>query len=431
MEKMMHARAEVYRIAQAAHEATRRLRIASTEKKNEALDEIAQELEKHTEEILRANSIDMDRARIEGMNDGLLDRLMLSEERILDIAHAVRAVAGLPDPVGEIVQGHTCANGLRLKQVRVPMGVIGMIYEARPNVTVDAAALALKAGSAALLRGGHAARHSNEALVSVIRHSLEHVGLPGDLVACLDYLGREGAVELMHARGLVDVVIPRGGAGLIQMVVKEAHVPVIETGVGNVHIYIDRGADIEQALPIVLNSKLQRVGVCNAAEKLLVHQDIAPHVLPRILQEFAKAQVKVHGDTAVRDIARQHPHISQALTLLPATDEDWSTEYLAKEIAIKVVNSEQEALDHIARYSSGHTEAIISRDYAAIKRFESAVDCAAVIVNASTRFTDGGQFGMGAEIGISTQKLHARGPMGLREITTTTWIVEGNGHVRA
>lgn len=415
---------EVRAIAGAAKQAARTLRSASSLRKNEALERIAVELEAASASIVAANAIDMEAGRARGMAEGLLDRLLLTEERIAAIAAAVRHVAALPDPVGEVVEGRTLPNGLRLTKRRVPMGVIGMIYEARPNVTVDAAVLALKAGSAAILRGGSAALHSNQRIVAVIRRALAASSLPEALVSSIDEFGREGAVELMHARGLVDLVIPRGGAGLIQMVVREAKVPVIETGVGNVHIYVDRDADLTKALPIVLNSKLQRTGVCNAAESLLVHQEVATEFLQKLFNEFEKAGVKVHADTAAYRCA------PASLEIFPATESDWATEYLAKEIAVKVVASEAEAIEHIARYSSGHTEAIVSENYSAIQEFTQAIDCAVVAVNASTRFTDGGEFGMGAEIGISTQKMHARGPMGLREITTTMWIVEGNGHVR-
>ncbi|MCI6574873.1 MAG: glutamate-5-semialdehyde dehydrogenase [Arcanobacterium sp.] len=414
----------VHTIATGAKRAARTLRSATAIQKNALLERIAEELENASAQIVAANALDMKAGRERGMAEGLLDRLLLTDERVTSIAGAVRHVAALPDPVGEVVEGRTLANGLRLKKVRVPMGVIGMIYEARPNVTVDGAVLALKAGSSAILRGGSAALHSNKELVNVIRRALTACDFPPELVSSIDDYGRGGAVELMHARGLVDLVIPRGGAGLIQTVVREATVPVIETGVGNVHIYVDKDADLDKAIPIVLNSKLQRVGVCNAAESLLVHKAVAEPFLAQLFSEFEREQVRVHADELAASYA------PASLILLPATEDDWAREYLAREIAVKIVDDEEEAIEHILRYSSGHTEAIVSDNYGAIQDFIDAMDCAVVAVNASTRFTDGGEFGMGAEIGISTQKLHARGPMGLREITSTTWIVEGDGHVR-
>jgi glutamate-5-semialdehyde dehydrogenase len=311
-----------------------------------------------------------------------------------------------------------------MRQVRVPMGVVGMIYEARPNVTVDAVGLTLKSGNAVVLRGGSAAASSNEVIVAVLRSALERQGLPADLVQSVDAYGRAGGVALMHARGLVDVLVPRGGAGLIQTVVREASVPVIETGVGNVHVYVDATADPAVALPILLNAKTQRVGVCNAAETLLVHRDAAEAFLPSALTALGEAGVTVHGDAATAALAPED------VPVVPATDEDWATEYLSLDLAVRVVDDLDAALEHIRTWSSGHTEAIVTRDLAASERFVAEVDSAAVMVNASTRFTDGGQLGLGAEIGISTQKLHARGPMGLGELTTTKWVVHGDGHVR-
>ncbi|MDD9205918.1 glutamate-5-semialdehyde dehydrogenase, partial [Georgenia sp. 10Sc9-8] len=362
--------------------------------------------------------------RAGGMKPGLLDRLALTEERISAIADALRELAALPDPVGEVVRGSTLPNGLRLRQVRVPMGVVGMIYEARPNVTVDAAGLALKSGNAVILRGGSAAAASNAIIVEVLGEALTAQGLPAQLVQSIDAHGRAGAVELMRARGLVDVLVPRGGADLIQTVVRESVVPVIETGVGNCHVYVDAGADIAQAVPIVLNSKTQRVGVCNAAETLLVHRAAAEEFLPAVLAALGEKDVTVHGD---QDVAAAVP---DGLRFEAATEEDWGTEYLSADLAVKVVDSLDEALEHITTYSSGHTEVICTQDVTSVKRFTTELDSAAIIVNASSRFTDGGQFGLGAEIGISTQKLHARGPMGLGELTTTTWIVEGDGQIR-
>ncbi|WP_460436369.1 glutamate-5-semialdehyde dehydrogenase, partial [Angustibacter speluncae] len=361
-----------------------------------------------------------------GMAAGLLDRLRLDADRVAAIAADVRAVAALPDPCGEVVRGQRLPNGLRLQQVRVPMGVVAMIYEARPNVTVDAAALALKSGNAVVLRGGSAALESNVVLVEVVREALVAQGLPADLVATVDPWGREGAAVLMRARGLVDVLIPRGGAGLIQAVVEGSTVPVIETGVGNCHVYLDASADPDVARRIVLNSKTHRVGVCNAAETVLVHADASEGLLGDVLADLHEAGVRLHVDdrAAAAAAARDVP-------VERATDDDWATEYLALEVAVGVVDSLDDALAHVRRWSSGHTEAIVTADLAAAQRFSSEVDSAAVMVNASTRFTDGGQLGLGAEIGISTQKLHARGPMGLAELTTTRWIVHGEGHVRA
>ena len=407
--------------ARNAQDAARSLRGATSGAKNALLVAIADALEDQRGAILEANARDVEDGRASGMKEGLIDRLLLTEERISSIAAATRQVATLPDPVGEVVRGQSLPNGLLLRQVRVPMGVIGMIYEARPNVTVDAAALALKAGSAVLLRGGRAALHSNAALVDVMRTAVTANNLPADLVATIDEYGREGGVALMRARGLVDLVIPRGGAGLIQTVVRESLVPVIETGVGNCHVYVDRAADLDKALAIAVNSKTHRPSVCNAAETLLVHRDVASQFVPRVVQALQWAGVTVHGCDKVQALASN---------VVPATEEDWETEYLALDIAVGVVDSIDGALSHIRRYSTGHTEAIVSQDVAAVREFTSAVDSAAVMVNASTRFTDGGELGLGAEIGISTQKLHARGPMGLAELTTTTWIVEGDGHVR-
>lgn len=407
--------------ARNAQDAARSLRGATSGAKNALLVAIADALEDQRGAILEANARDVEDGRASGMKEGLIDRLLLTEERISSIAAATRQVATLPDPVGEVVRGQSLPNGLLLRQVRVPMGVIGMIYEARPNVTVDAVALALKAGSAVLLRGGRAALHSNAALVDVMRTAVTANNLPADLVATIDEYGREGGVALMRARGLVDLVIPRGGAGLIQTVVRESLVPVIETGVGNCHVYVDRAADLDKALAIAVNSKTHRPSVCNAAETLLVHRDVASQFVPRVVQALQGAGVTVHGCDKVQALASN---------VVPATEEDWETEYLALDIAVGVVDSIDGALSHIRRYSTGHTEAIVSQDVAAVREFTSSVDSAAVMVNASTRFTDGGELGLGAEIGISTQKLHARGPMGLAELTTTTWIVEGDGHVR-
>lgn len=411
-------------LARRAKVASRDLRNATSSAKDALLNGIADALESHTDAIIAGNEADMAHGRDAGMSASLLDRLSLTKDRISAIAQATRHVAGLPDPVGEVVRGSTLPNGLVLRQVRVPMGVIGMIYEARPNVTIDAASLALKAGSAVILRGGRAAEETNAVLVKVMRDVVVEKGLNPDLVQTIDSFGREGSVALMRARGLVDLVIPRGGAGLIQTVVRESLVPVIETGVGNCHVYVDRAADLDKALAIAINAKTHRPGVCNAAESLLVHEEVATEFMPRVLRALADRGVTIHGCGTSATLA------PDGVDVIPATDEDWATEYLDLEIAVKVVPSEESAIDHIRAYSTGHTEAIVSQDLAAIRRFTAGVDCAAIMINASTRFTDGGELGLGAEIGISTQKLHARGPMGLTELTTTTWIVEGDGHVR-
>ncbi|AEE46540.1 glutamate-5-semialdehyde dehydrogenase [Cellulomonas fimi] len=416
--------AQVRAVAQRAKVASRALATATRATKDAALHALADALVAATEEVVAANARDLERGRADGLSAGLLDRLALTPERVVAIADALRELAALPDPVGEVVRGSTLPNGLRLRQLRVPMGVVGMIYEARPNVTVDAAGLALKSGNAVVLRGGSAAAASNEVIVGVLARALETRGLPGDLVQSIDAWGREGAVALMHARGLVDVLVPRGGADLIATVVRESTVPVIETGVGNVHVYVDESADLAVALPILLNAKTQRVGVCNAAETLLVHRGVADEFLPVALACLADAGVTIHGDETTLALAPEE------VAAVPATDEDWATEYLSLDLAVRVVDDLDEALDHIRTWSSGHTEAIVTRDLAASERFVAEVDSAAVMVNASTRFTDGGQLGLGAEIGISTQKLHARGPMGLAELTTTKWVVQGEGHVR-
>jgi len=416
--------AEVRAVAQRAKVASRALATANRATKDAALLALADALVAATDEIVAANALDLARGRENGTSAGLLDRLALTPERIEGIADALRELAGLPDPVGEVVRGSTLPNGLRLRQVRVPMGVVGMIYEARPNVTVDAAGLALKSGNSVILRGGTAAAESNAVIVGVLSRALVAQRLPGDLVQSIDAYGREGAVALMHARGLVDLLVPRGGADLIQTVVRESTVPVVETGVGNVHLYVDESADLAVAMPILLNAKTQRVGVCNALETLLVHQAVADEFLPVAIAALADEGVTIHGDETTLALAPDEADV------VPATDEDWATEYLSLDLAVRVVDDLDEALEHIRTWSSGHTEAIVTRDLAASERFVAEVDSAAVMVNASTRFTDGGQLGLGAEIGISTQKLHARGPMGLAELTTTKWIVHGDGHVR-
>jgi glutamate-5-semialdehyde dehydrogenase len=376
---------------------------------------------------VEANEKDIARAREAGTSETVIDRLTLTPERVRAIANDVRDVAGLPDPVGEVVRGSTLPNGLDLRQVRVPLGVVGIIYEARPNVTVDAAALCLKSGNAVLLRGSSSAYNSNHALVTVLRDAVGGAGLPADCVQLVPGESRESVHELMRARGMVDVLIPRGGASLIKTVVEQSTVPVIETGTGNCHVYVDAQADLDMAVAVLINSKAQRPSVCNAAETLLVHQDIAEEFLPRALDALAEAGVTVHGDERVLALAEKS---GSKAKVVPATAEDWETEYLSYDIAAGIVDSLDAAVGHIRLWSSGHTEAIVTSSQPAARRFTQLVDAAAVAVNASTRFTDGGQFGFGAEIGISTQKLHARGPMGLPELTSTKFIVTGDGHIR-
>ncbi|MEU5898144.1 glutamate-5-semialdehyde dehydrogenase [Streptomyces venezuelae] len=393
--------------------------------KDDALLAIADALEVRTAEIVEANGKDTERAREAGTSESIVDRLTLTPERVRAIAADVRDVAALPDPVGEVVRGSTLPNGIDLRQVRVPLGVVGIIYEARPNVTVDAAALCLKSGNAVLLRGSSSAYASNTALVRVLRDAVHGAGLPADAVQLVPGESRDSVRELMRARGLVDVLIPRGGASLIKTVVEESTVPVIETGTGNCHVYVDAAADIDMAVDILINSKAQRPSVCNAAETLLVHRDIADAFLPRALDALAEAGVTVHADERAITYAE-----GSKATVVPATTEDWETEYLSYDIAAAVVDTLEQAVEHIRLWTSGHTEAIVTTSQQAARRFTQLVDSTTVAVNASTRFTDGGQFGFGAEIGISTQKLHARGPMGLPELTSTKYIVTGDGHIR-
>ncbi|MEO5875120.1 MAG: glutamate-5-semialdehyde dehydrogenase [Streptosporangiaceae bacterium] len=389
--------------------------------KDAALQAIADALTARTEEILAANALDVARAREVGTAEYMLDRLSLSADRLQAIADAVRNVAGLPDPVGEVVRGYTLPNGLDLRQLRVPLGVVGIIYEGRPNVTVDAAALTLKSGNAVLLRGSSSAYDSNAVLVEVMRAALEGTRVPADAIQLVPGRDRESVQHLMKARGLVDVLIPRGGASLINSVVEGSTVPVIETGVGNCSVYVDAQTDLDLAVRILVNSKTQRPSVCNAAETLLVHADVADAFLPLALRALEDRGVTVHGDKRVQAYGSQ---------VVPATEEDHFAEYLSLDISASVVDSLDEAVAHIRRYSSGHTEAIVTTSQAAAKRFVAMVDAAAVMVNASTRFTDGEEFGFGAEIGISTQKLHARGPMGLPELTSTKYVVTGEGHLK-
>jgi glutamate-5-semialdehyde dehydrogenase len=406
--------------AERARQASYPLALASRATKDRALRAMADRLEADVDTILAANADDVADAEANGTSSALVDRLRLTPERVSAMAQGLRDLAGLADPVGEVVRGSTLANGLELRQVRVPFGVIGIIYEARPNVTADAAGICLKAGSAVLLRGSSSARRSNTAIVAALRAALEEAGLPADAVQLLG-ADRESVGHLMNARGLVDLLIPRGGAELIQRVVSGASVPVIETGVGNCHVYVDKDADLDVAERIVVNAKTQRPSVCNAAESLLVHEAVAAEFLPRVVKALVAEGVTVHGDGSVQAVS---PDVR------PATDEDFATEYNGLEISVAVVGTLDDAVDHIRRFGTGHTEAIVTRSQEAARAFTGRVDAAAVIVNASTRFTDGGEFGFGAEIGISTQKLHARGPMGLAEMTSTKYVVIGEGHTR-
>jgi glutamate-5-semialdehyde dehydrogenase len=407
-------------VAQRAREAAHELALATRATKDDALHAMADALVAGTEDVLAANAEDVAAAREAGTPDALLDRLRLDASRVAGMADGLRDVAGLPDPVGEVVRGSTLPNGLDLRQIRVPLGVVGIIYEARPNVTADAAGICLKSGNAVLLRGSSSARRSNEAIVAVLREAAAGAGLPADVVQLVPGEGHEAAKALMRARGLVDVLIPRGGAGLIRSVVEESTVPVIETGVGNCHVYVDRDADLDRALAIVLNAKTHRPSVCNAAESLLVHAGVADTFVPRVVAALQEAGVTVHGDET----------FARLNGVVPVTEEDHRAEYLSLDISASVVPDLEAAVRHIRTYSSGHTEAIVTGSLDAARRFTAAVDAAAVIVNASTRFTDGGEFGFGAEIGISTQKLHARGPMGLPEMTSTKYVVTGDGQVR-
>jgi glutamate-5-semialdehyde dehydrogenase len=407
-------------VAVRAREASHELALATRATKDAALLAMAAALVGGTRQVLAANEDDVRAARETGTAEPLLDRLRLDEARVAGMADGLRQVAGLPDPVGEVLRGSTLANGLELRQVRVPFGVVGIIYEARPNVTADAAGICLKAGNAVLLRGSSSARRTNEVVVELLRGAADASGLPADVVQLVPGDGRESAKELMRARGLVDVLIPRGGAGLIRSVVAESTVPVIETGVGNCHVYVDRAADLEKALDIVLNAKTHRPSVCNAAESLLVHADVAEAFVPRVVAALQDAGVTVHGDAVFAALDG----------VLPATDDDYAAEYLSLDIAAAVVPDLEAAVRHIRTWSSGHTEAIVTDSQEAARRFAAMVDSAVVTVNASTRFTDGGEFGFGAEIGISTQKLHARGPMGLPEMTSTKYVLTGDGQVR-
>ncbi|HNE88453.1 MAG: glutamate-5-semialdehyde dehydrogenase [Candidatus Nanopelagicales bacterium] len=424
---MTHASAEEVRaVGQRARAASAVLRTLHRDQKDAALLAIADALIAHTPQIIEANHLDVQAAEDAGTDPAIIDRLTLTEQRLADIAAAVRQVAALPDPVGDVLRGYTLPNGLKVRQVRVPLGVVGMIYEARPNVTVDAAVLCLKSGNAALLRGSASAAHSNTVLVDTMRAALADTDVPVDAICQVPGLSHDSVGHLTRARGIVDVVIPRGGAGLIQSVVKSSLVPVIETGVGNCHVYLHEDAPLDRAVEIVVNSKTHRVSVCNAAETLLVHHNAAERLLPAVFAALKERGVTVHGDEVAGKYAEQ-----AGIAFRPVTDLDWAEEYLSLDMAVGVVADLDAAIAHIARWSSGHTEAIVADSVSAIDRFTAAIDSAAIMVNASTRFTDGEQLGFGAEIGISTQKLHARGPMGLAELTSTKFLVEGDGHIRA
>ncbi|MCW2782880.1 MAG: glutamate-5-semialdehyde dehydrogenase [Marmoricola sp.] len=407
-------------VAGRARDASTDLALATRATKDAALEAMADSLITDAVAILAANAGDVDAAQAAGVPDHMIDRLRLDQGRVEEMAQGLRDVAGLPDPVGEVVRGSTLANGLELRQIRVPFGVVGIIYEARPNVTADAAGICLKSGNAVLLRGSSSALRSNTAIIDSLRRAAASSGLPEDVVQLVPGEGHEAARSLMRARGLVDVLIPRGGAGLIRSVVEESTVPVIETGVGNCHVYVDAAADLEMALRIVLNSKTHRTSVCNSAESLLVHEAVADKFLPTVVAALQESGVLIHGDQ----------HFAAYADVVAATDEDYAAEYLGLEMSAAVVPDIEAAIRHIRRYSSAHTDAIVTGSQSAARRFTAAVDSAAVIVNASTRFTDGGEFGFGAEIGISTQKLHARGPMGLQEMTSTKYIVTGDGQTR-
>lgn len=404
-----------------AKAAARRLAAAGV-RKDKALLAMAQAIESGENEILSANAKDLKNAKESGMTEALLDRLTLNPGRIAGMAQGIRSVAAQSDPIGTVIGGGVRPNGLKIQHIRVPLGVIGIIYEARPNVTADAAALCLKAGNAVILRGGKEAIFSNTCVAEIMRTAIEQAGLPKDSIQLVADTNRSSSVEMMQLTDYIDVLIPRGGKGLIQSVVQNSRVPVIETGSGNCHVYVDADADIDMAANIVFNAKTSRPSVCNAIETVLVHKDIAEQVLPAMKARLDEKQVELRGCEKTRAILGD--------SVIPATEEDWATEYLDYIIAIKVVDNMDDAIEHIAKYSSGHSEAIITKSYESAQKFTAQVDSAAVYVNASTRFTDGGEFGMGAEIGISTQKLHARGPMGVNELTSTKFIINGSGQIR-
>ena len=395
---------------------------ASSAQRTQVLHNIASLLLERTDEIIAANAKDLERGQAGDMTASTQDRIRLDAKRIAAISSSVSKITTLPDPIGDVLRGMTLPNGLRLTQVRVPLGVIGVIYEARPNVTIDIAVLAIKSGNAVVLRGGRDAQSSNEVLVKLLQDALSLAGLSADAVHTLDEFGREGGQEMMKAVGLIDVLIPRGGAGLIQAVVNESKVPVIQTGDGVVHIFIDETARLDWSVEILHNAKVQRPSVCNAVETLLIHQNAVERILPEVLNRLSASNVVIHGDDQTQSIFEK---------AVPATEEDWKAEYHDLDLAVRVVSSLDEALEHIARYGTKHTESIITENVENAERFLAEVDASTVMVNASTRFTDGGEFGFGAEVGISTQKLHARGPMGILELTSTKWLVRGAGQTRA
>lgn len=415
----------VIEIAQKARIASYELAQLNRDIKDKALQNMADALITNSETITKANKIDVETATKNGTDPAIIDRLTLNLERIKEVAQGLRDIAKLPDPIGEVIRGWVQPNGLEIEQKRVPMGVIGMIYEARPNVTVDAAGLCLKSGNAVLLRGSSSAKNTNESLIQVMRTALQSSGIPADAIQIVPGDTHDSVKQLMSARGFVDLLIPRGGASLINSIVNDSLVPVIETGVGNCHVYIDEHADIDMAVSILINSKASRVSVCNAAETFLVHKNIADIFLPKALSALKDQNVTIHGDEKIK------LHCEKAkINFVSVTDIDWAAEYYSLDIAAGIVDSMDEAIKHIRKWSTNHTEAIVSDSMKNIDKFVSQIDSAAVMVNASTRFTDGGEFGFGAEIGISNQKLHARGPMGLVEMTSTKYVVRGQGHIR-
>lgn len=415
---------DLLEICKKAKEVKQQIAILSTNRKNKALSAVADKLVAQQEKIIAANALDMENGRKNQMAEGMLDRLLLTETRIAQMAEGLKQVAGLEDPIGEVISMKKRPNELMIGKKRVPLGVIGIIYESRPNVTADAFGLCFKTGNVVILRGGKDAIHSNQAIVTCIQEALEEQNLPKEAISLITDTSHETAREFMHMNRYVDVLIPRGGAGLIRTVVENATIPVIETGTGNCHIYVDESADFDMACDIIFNAKTQRIGVCNACESLIVHEKIVDTFIPELEKRLAEKNVEIHADEKI-----QKASIADA-NVIPATEEDWGTEYLDYKISAKTVSSVEEAIAHINRYNTGHSEAIITNNYANAEKFLNEVDAAAVYVNASTRFTDGFEFGFGAEIGISTQKLHARGPMGLEALTSTKYIIYGNGQVR-
>lgn len=401
--------------------ASRKLILLGQQDKNRGLIEVADSIKRYATYLIEENEKDLMAARQKGMKESLIDRLLLTEERIDQIAKGLYQIAELKDPIGEIESMKVRPNGLMIGEKRVPLGVVGIIYESRPNVTADAFGLCFKSGNAVILRGGSDCIHSNQAIVSVIREALQRVGVTEDACLLVEDTGREMVMEMMKMNRYIDVLIPRGGAGLIQNVIQNSTVPVIETGTGNCHIYVDEFAEEEMAVSIIENAKTQRLGVCNACESLVIHEKVAEQILPAICQRLYEKQVEIRGDESARRIVEQ---------ILPATEEDWGMEYLDRILSVRVVSSIEEAIAHINEYNTGHSEAIITQNYEHALKFQNEIDAAAVYVNASTRFTDGFEFGFGAEIGISTQKLHARGPMGLKALTTTKYVIFGNGQIR-